>query len=100
MLIQVKILNEKACDTIENLIRTKNPGFQPCISVKDKSNELASYKLIKSAPNGSYSIYSLSGFRSYAHYKSKDNKICIIEVYIQEPVYYSIVEYNKLNKSF
>ena len=100
MSLQVKVLNEKACNTIENLIRTKKPGFQPCISVKDKNNEIESYNLIKIAPNGSYSIYSSSGFRSYAHYKSNDNNIYTIEVYLQEPVYYSIIEYNKLNESF
>jgi len=100
MSIQVRVLNEKACNTIENLIRNKNPSFHPCISVRDKTNEVDSYNLIKSAPINSYSIYSLSGFRSYAHYKSNDDKVYTIEVYLQEPVCYSIIESNKLNESF
>jgi hypothetical protein len=100
MSIQVRVLNQKACNAIENFIRTKEPSFHPCISVRDQSNEAESYNLIKSSPNGSYSIYGSNGFRSYAHYKSNDNKIYTIEVYIQEPVSYSIIESNKLNESF
>lgn len=100
MSIQVRVLNEKACNTIESLIRSKDPSFRPCISVRDKPNEINSYNLIKSAPINSYSIYGLSGCRSYAHYKSTDSTIYTIEVYLQEPVCYSIREYNKLNESF
>ena len=100
MSIQVRVLNEKACNTIESLIRSKDPSFKPCISVRDKLSEIESYNLIKLAPTGSYSIYSLSGFRSYAHYKSNDDTVYTIEVYLQEPVCYSIIESNKLNESF
>jgi len=97
MSIQVRVLNEKSCNTIETLIRGKNPSFKPCISVRDKTSEINSYNLIKSAPINSYSIYGLSGFRSYAHYKSKDDTVYTIEVYLQEPVCYSIIDSNQIN---
>lgn len=100
MPIQVRILNKKACNTIESLIHSKDPSLKPCISVRDKTNEIESYNLIRLAPSCSYSIYSLSGFRSYAHYKSNDYTVYTIEVYLQEPVCYSIIESNKLNESF
>ena len=40
MSIQVKVLNENACNTIESLIRSKDPSFKPCISVRDKLSEI------------------------------------------------------------
>ena len=45
MSIQVRVLNEKACNTIESLIRSKDPSFHPCISVRDKPNEINSYNI-------------------------------------------------------
>ncbi len=96
MSIQLRILNNLECQTIEYLIRNKNPSLEPCVSVRDKMNEINSYMRMKLAPIYSYSIYSTSGFRSYAHYKSHDETIYTIEIYLQEPECYSITNTNKL----
>jgi len=83
-------LEEKEIEFLEKFIKENKPTFEPCISIRDTERKKVCYNLIKNSPIGSYCIYGGSGFRTYSFYKGKDNNIYNFEIYLQDPIEYSI----------
>lgn len=71
-------------EELETFISQNKPAeYLPCLSSLDIKNALTIYIETLNMPNNTYEIFGNAGFTTYAIYKSSNNKMYIISVFIQ-----------------
>lgn len=81
------MLSEENIKLVENFINNNNcDNLYPNLSFNDVENAKLCYQEIKNLPITSYILFGSNAFgmTSYGFYKTKDDKIYIIEAYINK----------------
>jgi len=84
-------LSENNIELVECFIKNNKHNITfPCLSYNDIEGAQYFYNQIKEMPVTSYTLFASNacGYTSYGFYKSKENKIYIIEAYVNNIISY------------
>ncbi len=83
-------IDQSGISIIENFILSNSPKDEICISPKDRKFQIDAYNLINKDTNNTLYLFGSSGYRTYYYYKSNNNQIYLLEVYLDKLDAYSL----------